>query len=156
MIILNRLRRKGIKYSPTPTLCTSISLSLMLPKRQYRSRISLLITIYCRSFTSSRFRVSKACSFSLDTMFDYPRVLLDLLERNPFLWIEDKQLFNVRDFSWENMGVSYSLDQILCFWTYKIWDCHLPPRDPPLCHDRSIFKWRLANQKFVRQHAQTP
>ena len=56
----------------------------------------------------------------------------------------------------DTCDVTYPFNQVLRLRTHEPGHRHLPARNPPLRHDRCILKRRLAHEKLVRQHAQTP
>lgn len=56
----------------------------------------------------------------------------------------------------DKSGDAYSLDEIARFRADKGRDRHIRSCDPPLGHDRCVLERCLANQKLIRQHAETP
>ena len=86
----NHLRLQIMRFLP------SVSSIVIYARRLRQSHNSLIITSVCRGLAACGLRVSRARSLSFHTVFDYPRVLLHLLERYPLLRVEHEELDIVR------------------------------------------------------------
>lgn len=91
-------------------------------------------------------------SVVLYTVFDDPRVSLDLVKRDSLFGIKYEKLEYV---SWQVchesriLGITHSLDQILRLRAHEGRNIHIRSCNPPLCHNWGILKRCLPDKKFI-------
>ena len=106
-----------------------------------------------RRFATCRFRFSLgryAGSVCINTVFDDPRMLLDLVERQPLLWVDNKELKQEPNVSihpyWQtHRNLSYAFNQIFGFWRHVTRNCHFTADDSFVRENLRVLKWRFPN-----------
>ena len=95
--------------------------------------------------------------FTFDAVLDNPRVVLNIAECDTLLRVQNEQL-NIVSSNPQNqlLEVPHLLDQVLGLRAHICRDRHLSLGDPPLGHDRRVFKRCLSTEKLVRQNTQRP
>ncbi len=151
------------RNAETPVI-TSLQIRLWYPTHAAATHEYPSSHAISRRIAPCRFRFSLRCyvrSVCISTMFDDPRMLLDLVKRQPLLWVDNKKLkqepnFSIHLYRQAQINLSYVFDQIFGFWRHVIWDCHFTAYDSFVRKNFRVFKWRLSDQELIHQDSQTP
>lgn len=104
-----------------------------------------------RRLATCRFRCSLGVytgSVCINTVFDDPRMLLDLVERQPLLWVDNKELnqnISIHLYCQTLINSSYAFDQIFGFWRHVTRNRHFTADDSFVCKRLRVLKWRWPN-----------